>query len=83
MKQKLLELPSSQWYTLSGRADRDKITAALTELIAEGSKFVVEEDHFQRLSCDLFDKAGEPGYSISKHGIAEYLMYRGRTLAIR
>lgn len=85
MKEKLLSLAPNQWFLLTNRTDRDKITKTLNQLISDREKFVFSDDgeRFKRLSCDMFDCAGEPCYKVEKVGIAERLTFRGRLIAIR
>jgi hypothetical protein len=59
MREKLLKVPSNQWLKLDDRQDQGAVTELISELIAQGHKFIFSTTmtKFMRLSNDLFEWA--------------------------
>lgn len=98
MKNKLLSLQPSTWYSLEGRPDRNEIIATIKQLQSEkhdfqftedGDKFMLVSVYEPEVECNcFFDYIGKPGYEVKKeplgHGrFFETIHYNGLLVATR
>lgn len=98
MKQKLLSLQPSTWYSLEGRSDRNEITATIKQLQSEkhefqftedGDKFMLVSVYEPEVECRcFFDCVGKPGYRTEtrklEYGkVSEEMFYNDKLIAIR
>lgn len=96
MREKLMKIPSGQWFKLTDRPDKDSVIETIAELIKDGYKFLLSTNNvkFMRVSIDLFEWAmTQPEGSeiktrtITGYGGIQYkfydLYYNGKLIAIK
>lgn len=98
MKDKLLSLQPSTWYSLEGRPDRNEIINTIKQLQSEkhefqftedGDKFMLVSVYEPEVECNcFFDYIGKQGYRTEtrklEYGkVSEEMFYNDKLIAIR